>query len=189
MERGEVAGVRGRAKAGRLAPRGATERAPATTGPVTDLESLRPRTPPGVGTPLRAEGLQVSATRPGAKAKFNGALITLREPPSPGPKVRHRPRGIEREERRIPQVKLGGQAAGPFHCSRNARPVGKRGVSAPRGRAGENRKQALVGRAQFGPALLPARRKPSATRERKKMTFPIIAEAQRLAREWKPRDK
>jgi hypothetical protein len=39
----------------------------------------------------------------------------------------------------------------PFHCSHNARPVGERGVSAPRGRAGENRKQALVGRAQFAP--------------------------------------
>ena len=60
-------------------------------------------------------------------------------------------------------VKLGGQVAGPFHCSRNARPVGKRGVLAPRGRAGENRKQALVGRAQSGPTLLPAQRDTPAT--------------------------
>jgi hypothetical protein len=37
---------------------------------------------------------------------------------------------------------------GRLPCSRNARPVGKRGVSAPRGWAGENGKQALVGRAQ-----------------------------------------
>jgi len=33
-------------------------------------------------------------------------------------------------------------------CSRKARPVGKVGVLAPQGRAGENGKEALVGRAQ-----------------------------------------
>ncbi|HEY6260494.1 MAG TPA: hypothetical protein VIW47_02790, partial [Nitrospiraceae bacterium] len=42
-----------------------------------------------------------------------------------------------------------GRAAGPFHCSRNARP-----------------EKALVGRAQSGPALLPVRRKRPATREK-----------------------
>jgi hypothetical protein len=43
-------------------------------------------------------------------------------------------------ERENGKIRFGGQAAGPFHCSRNARP-----------------QKALVGRAQFGPALLPAR--------------------------------
>ncbi len=101
MERGEVAGLRGWARAGRLSPLAATERTPTATGPVTDLESLRPRTPPGVGTPLRAERLQVSATRPRAKAKINGALITLREPPSPDPKIEHRPKERESEKRSL----------------------------------------------------------------------------------------
>jgi len=38
---------------------------------------------------------------------------------------------------------------GRIICIVERRPVGKRGVSAPRGRAGENRKQALVGHSQW----------------------------------------
>jgi len=38
---------------------------------------------------------------------------------------------------------------GGIICIVERRPVGKRGVSAPRGRAGENRKQALVGHSQW----------------------------------------
>ena len=46
---------------------------------------------------------------------------------------------MERGE--VAGVREGGQAAGPIHCSRNARP-----------------QKALVGLAQSGPALLPARK-------------------------------
>jgi len=59
----------------------------------------------------------------------------------------------------------------------------------PRPQGWREKGKGLVGHTQSGPPLLPAQRKPPATRERKKMTFPKIAEAKRLAWEWKPRDK
>ena len=107
-------------------------------------------------TPHRRGG--VASFRRQAEAKHraaNGALITLREPPSSGPKIRHRPRERESVKRETYQgekekVKLGRQAARPFHCSRNARP-----------------QKALVGRAQPGPTLLPAQKRPPARRGRR----------------------
>ena len=96
------------------------------TDPVAD-QPVRPRTPPGVGTPLRADG------RPGQ-----------RHPSSHD--------GPERKWKG--QVRR--RAAEPFHCSRNARPVGNLAIPASRGRAGENRKQALVGREHLAqPCYLP----------------------------------
>ena len=40
----------------------------------------------------------------------NGALITLREPPSPGPRFGHRPRGGENEERSFPEGRQQGRS-------------------------------------------------------------------------------
>ena len=40
----------------------------------------------------------------------NGALIMLREPPSPGPRIGHRPRGGESEERSFPEGRQQGRS-------------------------------------------------------------------------------
>jgi hypothetical protein len=50
----------------------------------------------GHSSPLPAAAAAVQQER-----SPNGALITLREPPSPGPKIGHRPRGKESEERSL----------------------------------------------------------------------------------------